>query len=487
MTQPRFPLKMSDGSEVRSLEELREHADLAAITARFDDGALRRWLRVWGFIEEAEKVEELDSAAEGFHKALYDALGIPWTKETDAQLMAYVEAEIERELAENKNIGPEEVDETTTDEIAQALMQMADSYSFLPFHSEKAKFVESENYILCAACLSGPWYRIEKKTGLEQKVELEHDFYDCSICGDMLYAMDNRNLVSLNLETLEEEVVMDMVCPGSIPVVDFNFAPLGTSKMIAYSKSNSLFLFDCETKAEINLIHGGQKQYISRFASTDKLKANMVFTEDALYFDYNDPKETGFFNGLYRYDIRTQKYSVLLSEKDIPKALGDDTNTIRSSVSAIVAKRGTLLITNISGHEKRDLLRNLTTKHPYWAKLVLSADGTSVEIEKTQDICYCAYCMQVYEDGFLYITERENHELYLSFVNIDGEEKSFLFWKPENEQQSEEFAHYIYESGFRLGKYFYYSVHYEDSDRSKKEIWKISLETGEQVKLPCGD
>lgn len=89
MAVPKFPLIMGDGSQVRTLEELREHADLYTLEARYQDGALQRWLKAWDFQEEAAHLEELSSETENSHQALCAALGVTWTEQLEA---AYQEA-----------------------------------------------------------------------------------------------------------------------------------------------------------------------------------------------------------------------------------------------------------------------------------------------------------------------------------------------------------------------------------------------------------
>jgi hypothetical protein len=56
----KFPLKMKDGYDARSLEELREHFDLESVLGYFADGRLQTWLRDRYFDDEAQQVSELD-------------------------------------------------------------------------------------------------------------------------------------------------------------------------------------------------------------------------------------------------------------------------------------------------------------------------------------------------------------------------------------------------------------------------------------------
>lgn len=494
MAKPKFPLRMDDGSEVRTLEELREHADFATIAGRYDDGALRRWLRTWDFVAETEKVEQLDNEAEGFHKALYEVLGIPWTEETDAQVIQYTDAEIERELAaqharekEEEQLQEdvyEDIDEEKTEEImdgiAQTIIEEANERVRMSFPLF-VRYVETENYVLCEGGFCKPKLRIEKKTGLKKEIEIDNKIYGCSKAGDMLYALDYRShdLVSLNLETMEEKVLMENVCPWHISTQHFDFAPIASSKMIGYAKSSEVFLFNCETSEEVNIIQGGTGMGIPNFASHDQ--ANMALTENALYFLYGGHSGHNVVGGLYRYDIRTRERTLLLSQEDIERTWGDYQYT--NGITAVIAKGDTMLITNICSEDYIRKGYTQSNRNPYWAKLVLNTDGTAVKIEKTQRIEPNAYCGIAYEDGFLYITERKNHDLYLSFVNVDGDEKSFPLWTAKDAEQSEKFTKNAHNGGLRLGNYFYYPFY--GDDKKIKEIWKISLETGEQVQLPC--
>ena len=57
----KFPLKMKDGYDARSIEELREHFDLESVLGYFADGRLQTWLRDRYLDDEAQQVSELDS------------------------------------------------------------------------------------------------------------------------------------------------------------------------------------------------------------------------------------------------------------------------------------------------------------------------------------------------------------------------------------------------------------------------------------------
>lgn len=82
----RFPLKMTDGAQVKTMEELREHFDFADVLRYYADGRLCKWLRAWYYDEEAEKVEQLDLRSEDFKKNLCDILGVTYQESTSNKL-----------------------------------------------------------------------------------------------------------------------------------------------------------------------------------------------------------------------------------------------------------------------------------------------------------------------------------------------------------------------------------------------------------------
>ena len=43
----RFPLKMKNGAEIRTLDELKENFDLESVLGYFTDGKLATWLAIF--------------------------------------------------------------------------------------------------------------------------------------------------------------------------------------------------------------------------------------------------------------------------------------------------------------------------------------------------------------------------------------------------------------------------------------------------------
>lgn len=81
----RFPLKMSNGTEVRTLDELRANFDLNAVLGYYADGKLVTWLRDRYFENEANAVEALDKTSATFQNDLCGILGVTLSPDTDEE------------------------------------------------------------------------------------------------------------------------------------------------------------------------------------------------------------------------------------------------------------------------------------------------------------------------------------------------------------------------------------------------------------------
>ena len=66
----RFPLEMSDGTKVNSLDDLKEHFDLEAVLGYYKSATLLTWLQARYLEDEAEAVSALDESAPDFQKKL---------------------------------------------------------------------------------------------------------------------------------------------------------------------------------------------------------------------------------------------------------------------------------------------------------------------------------------------------------------------------------------------------------------------------------
>ena len=75
----RFPLKLAEGAEVRTLEELREHFDLGAVLEYYKNGKLLTWLEDRYLEGEAEAVRALNEAAPDFQRQLCAVFQVEYT------------------------------------------------------------------------------------------------------------------------------------------------------------------------------------------------------------------------------------------------------------------------------------------------------------------------------------------------------------------------------------------------------------------------
>lgn len=118
MARPKITLVMSDGAEVRTLEELREHADIYTLEQYYFDGSLLRWLKAWGHPWEQimGDIERYDGDYT-LHETLCDAFQIPWSEALEDNYQRMVEAA-------QKTMKFEEQDLVEEEKIEEKLMEM---------------------------------------------------------------------------------------------------------------------------------------------------------------------------------------------------------------------------------------------------------------------------------------------------------------------------------------------------------------------------
>lgn len=92
----KFPLKMADGFGARTIEELREHADVSSIAAYYDNGKLHRWLLANYLDDNAKEIDSIkESLKSDYNKIntqkvrkIYEVLGI--SKVDEKELSDYL-------------------------------------------------------------------------------------------------------------------------------------------------------------------------------------------------------------------------------------------------------------------------------------------------------------------------------------------------------------------------------------------------------------
>ena len=84
----KFPLKLADGTEARTLEELKEHFDINSVVAYFSDGKLLTWLQARYYDDEADKVSSLAKDDKDVAKKLCAIFDVESEEDVDPEEIA---------------------------------------------------------------------------------------------------------------------------------------------------------------------------------------------------------------------------------------------------------------------------------------------------------------------------------------------------------------------------------------------------------------
>lgn len=78
----RFPLKMQNGADVRTIEELRENFDIESVLGYYANGKLATWLSDRYYDAEAEQVKSLDPNSRDLNKQICNIIGVECVEES---------------------------------------------------------------------------------------------------------------------------------------------------------------------------------------------------------------------------------------------------------------------------------------------------------------------------------------------------------------------------------------------------------------------
>jgi hypothetical protein len=92
----RFPLKMKNGAEVRSLEELKENFDLESVLGYFTDGKLATWLADRYYDEKAAAVSALSADMSELNAKLCEILEVDYQGDDDVADLEYIQRRNEK-------------------------------------------------------------------------------------------------------------------------------------------------------------------------------------------------------------------------------------------------------------------------------------------------------------------------------------------------------------------------------------------------------
>lgn len=86
----RFPLEMPDGTQVRTLPDLKEHFDLGSALEYYKSGKLLTWLQDRYLETEVEAVQSLDESSPDFPEQFCKIFGVVYTgSSVDLEEIAY--------------------------------------------------------------------------------------------------------------------------------------------------------------------------------------------------------------------------------------------------------------------------------------------------------------------------------------------------------------------------------------------------------------
>ena len=92
----RFPLKMKNGAEVRTLDELKENFDLESVLGYFTDGKLATWLADRYYDEKAEAISALSADTPELNAKLCNILEVEYQEEDDDTDLEYIQRRNEK-------------------------------------------------------------------------------------------------------------------------------------------------------------------------------------------------------------------------------------------------------------------------------------------------------------------------------------------------------------------------------------------------------
>jgi tetratricopeptide (TPR) repeat protein len=76
----KFPLKMPDGTQARTIEDLREHFDYNSVLEYYQNGKLKTWLEDRDYTKEAQMIGYLRPSADGLMKEICEILGMEYSE-----------------------------------------------------------------------------------------------------------------------------------------------------------------------------------------------------------------------------------------------------------------------------------------------------------------------------------------------------------------------------------------------------------------------
>ena len=132
-----FPLVMKNGAKVRSIEELRENADIETIVSAYLDGKLNRWCKAFHYDDVPDKMSDV---TEAMIWQIYETLGIKLEQE---QIDAYM-SENAVLLSDDVGVASTEAEVTDSTDIKKELSKYINDEINLDDYSIAVTHIEDE-------------------------------------------------------------------------------------------------------------------------------------------------------------------------------------------------------------------------------------------------------------------------------------------------------------------------------------------------------
>lgn len=142
---PKFPLKMANGANVRSIEELRSNADIDTIVSCYQNGTLSLWCRAFGYHDIPERFESINLE---MVKSIFETLDIPVE---ESAIRSYIEEHgisVSAPAVKNVDMGEPIVD---NEEVKKKLSAYVDDVAILSDYAVDVLSVNDEegNLVKC--------------------------------------------------------------------------------------------------------------------------------------------------------------------------------------------------------------------------------------------------------------------------------------------------------------------------------------------------
>ncbi len=473
MAAPKFPLTLRDGSKVRTLEQLRAHADLCDLEEHFRDRSLHRWLNTWDY-PEAEAVEALDTEAEDVLDRLCEILGIQVTEEmredyqkATAKPTSFRELILEMARVINSGLERGYMSSTVADDIAKRLNAESDDFVFF----------ETKRYILFASLNSHnlladfPWYRADKIAGTIERFSIQPTddanmlrYWEAKLkCQGKCFSTNGDSIIYENKQHI---VILD-IAQQSIKAIDkYAICPFGlcfadhaTNDAVAFTVSSQPYLATAQNALEITI--GGHS-----------IRAGaLALYKDVLYFyceetagllgDKSDP------NGCYCcYDRKSGKISIVVSKEKIDKLGGPIPYALYgNNLFCIYPEAGRKAGIKSATHTSfpyPGLSQYMPTFENLWCTVNIQTGNITLHKKDEFRGSYASVSVQTCTNGVLLLKKEGGAQAY--FIDYTDEEK--VIQLPGT----------VASSGrpFLLGRSVYYGYTYQNVDQRIR--FKVSLD-----------